>query len=282
MKGIRFIIIAVAALACACEPEAEYRAPSTPLVVDGWIDAGGHPMVLVSKSVSPTGSVQDDEEVASKVVQYARVYVSDGQSRVQLEGRRDDNFFPPYVYTADAITGEAGKRYRLEVNCPGINAWAETTIPAPVSLDSLAVNVSARADSLYTITACFRDNPATKDYYKCFTKVEGVNTYWTPSLLGAVDDETVQGQYLNVPVVRGWSILEKYRQPLFRLGEKVHVKFCTIDAESYKYWASYDDVSGFARNPFFPVTENVATNMHGALGFWGGYGSGEYTVEIRL
>lgn len=282
MKRILSILSALAAIApLSCEPVQESGIPSTPLVVDGWIDAGGHPVVMVTRSVSPTGSLQDDKELASKVVSYASVYVDDGTKRVQLEGRRDDSYFPPYIYTSDAITGEAGRSYRLEVVYPGINAWAETTVPAPIELDSLPVHVSGRADSLYTVTACFRDNPSTKDYYKCFTMVEGVNTSWTSSFLGAVDDATVQGEYMRIPVVRGWDILEMYRQPLFRLGEKVHIKFCTIDEVSYKYWTGYDDVTGFARNPFFPVSANVATNMHGALGFWGGYGSSEYYVEIR-
>ena len=111
--------------------------------------------------------------------------------------------------------------------------------------------------------------------------VEGVNTSWNSSFMGTVDDATVQGQYLKVPVARGMGILEKYRQPLFRLGETVHVKFCAIDEVSYRYWATYDDISAFARNPFFPVTENAACNMHGALGFWGGYGASFYRITIQ-
>ena len=238
-------------------------------------------MVMVSKTLSPTEVIQDASAVASRVVGYARVFVSDGSTRVELEGRRDDNYFPPYIYTSDAIVGEAGKTYRLEVVFPGINAWAETTVPAPVQLDSLVAKVSGRSDSLYTLHAYFRDNAATRDYYKVFTMVEGSNTSWNSSFMGIVDDETVQGQYLKVPIARGMGILEKYRQPLFREGETVHVKFCTVDALSYEFWRTYDDISTFARNPFFPVTENAASNIHGALGFWGGYGASFYSITIQ-
>ena len=277
----RYISCALAALCLlACRGE-DYLAPTTPLVVDGWIDAGGHPVVMVSKTMSPTDVIQDASAVASKMVGYAKVFVSDGATRVELEGRRDDNYFPPYIYTTDAITGVPGKRYRLEVYIHGISAWAETTVPAPVPLDSQVATVSSRYDSLYTLHAYLKDNPATHDYYKVFTMVEGANTSWNSSFMGIVDDETVQGQYLKIPVARGMDILEKYRQPLFREGETVHVKFCAVDAVSYEYWRTYDDISAFARNPFFPVTENAASNMHGALGFWGGYGASFYRITIQ-
>ena len=281
MRIFRHIMLLIAAAFAAGCMEADYTASTTPLVVDGWIDAGGHPVVMVSKTLSPTEVVQEAATVASKMVGNAHVFVSDGTTRVELEGRRDDSYFPPYIYTTDAITGEAGKTYRLEVVSPGINAWAETTIPAPVQLDSLVATVSSRYDSLYTLHAYLKDNPATRDYYKVFTMVEGLNTSWNSSFMGIVDDETVQGQYLKIPVARGMGILEKYRQPLFREGETVHVKFCTVDAASYEYWRTYDDISAFARNPFFPVTENAACNVHGALGFWGGYGASFYQITIQ-
>ena len=281
MRFHGYIIAAIGAVFLSACTKGESIAPTTPLVVDGWIDAGGPPVVMVSKTISPTEVVQDEFAIASRVVGYARVFVSDGTQRVELTGRKDENYFPPYIYTTDAMLGEPGKRYRLEVSFPGINAWAETTVPAPVPLDSLVVAVSERSDSLYTVNAYFKDNASTRDFYKFFTMVQGLNTSWNASFMGTVDDETVQGQQLRVPVARGFGMLEKYRQPLFRKGENVRVKFCTINEVSYGYWKSYDDISALARNPFFPVTENAASNMHGALGFWGGYGSTEYTVEIK-
>ena len=278
---LRFLlIIAVAAAAVSCTktvPEVDY----TPLVVDGWIDAGGAPVVLVSRTAAPSETLHDETSLMSKVVTYARVRVSDGSRTVELHGKRDDNYYPPYIYTTDEMVGEAGKRYRLEVDYPGINAWAETTIPEPATIDRFEVEVSERTDSLYKLTAHFRDNPATRDYYKFFTKVEGRNTAWNSSFLGLVDDAFLDGSDVTVPVARGWGLLQKYRQPLFLKGEKVAVKFCTVDAQGYAYWKSYDDLTALARNPFFPVSENAATNMHGALGFWGGYGATFYEVTIE-
>jgi len=265
-------------LACS---KPELKIESTPLVVDGWIDAGGAPVVMVSRTVSPSESLQDEEVLLTKVVSYAKVRVSDGERTVELEGRRDDNYFPPYIYTTDQMLGEPGKTYRLEVDYPGINAWAETTIPEPAPIDHFEVEVSSRTDSLYTLTAVFQDNPAERNFYKFFTMVEGRNTCWNSSFLGLVDDISLEDSEVRAPVARGWGILEKFRQPLFRLAEEVHVKFCTVDEVSYNYWKTYDDIAALARNPFFPVSENVSTNMHGAQGFWGGYGASFYDVTIE-
>ena len=264
----------------ACEEAAPETIPSTPLVVDGWIDEGGAPVVLVSRTLGPSESLQDKAALLMKVITYATVRVSDGTTTVTLKGRRDDNYIPPFIYTTDEMTGEAGKTYRLDVSFPGINAWAETTLPAKTALDRLEVKVSERDGDLYGITAHFKDNPATRDWYKFFTMVEGVNTTWNSSFLGALDDATLDSPDVSLPVSRGWWLMEKSNLPLFRKGETVHVKFCTVDETTYLHWKTYDDATILSRNPFFPVSGNVVTNMHGALGFWAGYGASFYDVTI--
>ena len=268
-------------LFCACGRIPEPTLQMTSLVVDGWIDAGGNPMVLLSRSIATTDEFQDSAVLASRIVTYAKVFIDDGTTRTELTGRRNDNYFPPYVYTSDAVVGEVGKTYRLEVVYPGITAWAETTVPAPAAIDNFRVEVSRRADSLYVLTACFHDNPATHDYYKFFTRIDGLEHSWRPTLLSAVDDAGTSSSYIEVPIARGWGALDKFRQSLFRLGEKVHVKFCVMDEASYSFWTSFDDVCILGRNPFFPSTSDARGNVHGALGAWCGYGSTEYEVEIR-
>jgi len=280
MRVARLLIPLLSALLLSACSDTLTEVVSTPLVVDGWIDAGGAPVVMVSRTVSPTDNIQDETVLLTKVVSYAKVRVSDGERTVELTGRKDENYFPPYIYTTDQLVGEPGKTYRLEVDYPGIQAWAETTIPEPVALDHFEVKASHRTDTLYTLTAVFRDPPEQRNYYKFFTKVEGSNTSWNSSFLGLLDDAMLASPEVSMPVSRGWGMLEKYRQPLFRLSETVQVKFCTIDATSYQYWKTYDDMTALARNPFFPVTENVFTNMHGAQGFWAGYGASFYTVTI--
>lgn len=279
LKILTCLLFAAAALVPSCSGQ-ESPVPTTPLVVDGWIDAGGAPVVLVSRTISPSESMQDETALMTKVVNYARVRVSDGTRTVELEGRRDDNYFPPYVYTTDRMLGEAGKTYRLEVDYPGINAWAETTIPEPSSVERFEVEVSEKTDSLFVLSAVILNDPSVRTFYKFFTKVEGRNSCWNSSFLGLVDSSIFDEGEIAVPVARGWGLLEKYRQPLFRKGEKVAVKFCTVDEASYDYWKSYDDITALARNAFFPVSENVAGNMHGALGFWAGYGANFYEVTI--
>ena len=110
---------------------------------------------------------------------------------------------------------------------------------------------------------------------------EGQHATWRPTLLSAVDDAMASSSNIDIPIARGWGALDKFRQTLFRKGEKVRVKFCTMDAASYSFWTSFDDVCILGRNPFFPSTSDARGNVHGALGAWCGYGSTEYEVEIR-
>lgn len=237
-------------------------------------------MVLISRSIDPGGSMKDETDILSKVVSYAKVRVSDGERTVELTGRRDDGYFPPYIYTTDKMLGEPGRTYRLEVDYPGINAWAETTVPHPADLVRFETGVSEKTDTLYVLTAFIHADPTGPRYFKFFTRTPGQGSGWNSSFLGLADAEAFDGEEIAIPVARGWGLLEKYRQPLFRRGEKVAVKFCTVDEASYNYWKSYDDIASLARNPFFPVSENASGNVHGALGFWAGYGARFYEVEI--
>lgn len=265
----------------SCDDSAREEIDSTPLVVEGWIDNGSAPVVLISRTIDPSESMKDEADILTKVVSYAKVRVSDGSRTVELKGERNDDYFPPYIYTTDEMIGETGKSYRLEVDYPGINAWAETSIPEPAELERFEVEVSSKTDSLYVLSAYIRNNPSKVSYYKFFTRVDGQGPCWNSSFLGLVDNRNYPDEVIAVPVARGWGLLEKYRQPLFRKGEKVEVKFCTVDETTYDYWKGYDDVTALARNVFFPVSKNIPGNVHGALGLWAGYGAGFYSVEIE-
>lgn len=274
-------LLLAGAILASCDDSVGDGIESTPLVVEGWIDAGGAPVVLISRTIAPSESMKDEAEILTKVVSYAKVRVSDGSRTVELKGQRNDDYFPPYIYTTDEMTGETGKSYRLEVDYPGINAWAETSIPEPWEVERFEVEVSAKTDSLYVLSAYIRNNPSGGNYYKFFTRVQGGGSCWNSSFLGLVDERVFSDEVISVPVARGWGLLEKYRQPLFRKGEKVEVRFCTVNETTYNYWKGYDDITALARNVFFPVSENVPGNIHGALGLWAGYGASYYSVEIK-
>ena len=53
-----------------------------------------------------------------------------------------------------------------------------------------------------------------------------------------------------------------------------------MDEEMFAYWSDYEDISMFARNPFFHCTSPIRTNINGGLGYWAGYGASIYRIKI--
>lgn len=161
------ILLACATLtACMEEEDAELQ---TQLVVEGWIEDGGYPVVLLGETHAIDAGMQNIENY---IVRWGKVTISDGTDSVILTGGYDNDFFPPYKYTTFKMTGQAGKTYTLTAEYRGKKATAVTTIPQPVELDSLHV-VRSESDTLFYIKAFFEDNPDERNYYGLFSKRHG-------------------------------------------------------------------------------------------------------------
>ena len=76
-------LLVLALLAAACtptwQPEGEEK-----LVVEGWIDDGGFPVVMVTTSVPTSTEYQSIDDQKDHLVRHARVTVSDGETSVSL------------------------------------------------------------------------------------------------------------------------------------------------------------------------------------------------------
>lgn len=259
-------------VAAACETEVP-PSDASRLVIDGWIDSGGAPVVMVTTTVAATPVQQHISTLRSHVIKTANVSVVCGRDTVQLVGQRDNRYTPPFVYTTDHMRGIPGKKYTLKVVHGNHVAWSETTIPEPEEVT--AFSVERQSDSLASVLARWQGREGS--YYKFFTRIEGADSVYCPSMMAVAQGKDAP---LSVPVIRGWHLLTRYRQPLFPTGKTVHIKFCTMEEALYRYWCSYDDVSSLARNVIFPAKDNAEGNVQGAYGCWAGYGAYEYKVEI--
>ena len=250
-------------------------------MVEGWIEAGGPPVVLVSTTVPITSKWQELQPVLeSCVVRWATVSVFDGEEEIFLTGKLNKAYVPPYIYTTSRITGQAGKKYKLKVVYSGRTLEAETVIPKPAVLKYIEPH--KLSDEVYEIRAGLEDNPGTKDYYKFFTKVYGKNSVHESSFMGLYDDAELGDGVNDLKVLGkftsnfGTSDNNTYFSP----GDAVSVRFCTLDESSYQYWRDFEDVASLSLNPFFPVTKKIRSNIKGGLGYWAGYGSKYYSVKI--
>ena len=269
-------LLPILLLAASCTTAHLPRDPERS-VVEGWIDSGGAPIVMLSSTVEATSVEQQVEDLVGSIYYKALVTVTDETEgkEVTLSGRKDSRYLPPYIYTTDQIEGVPGHRYSLKVMYGNHVAKATTVIPEPVPLDRVEVTKSVQSDTMYVITAYFNDP---EGYHRFFTMVEGQDTMYLPSVLSG---QMATNRVGAVAVVRGWRLTNKRRMPLYRLGEVVHIKFCSMEEDIWKYWSSFDGVSTISTNGFFPITQNPTSNMQGAYGYWAGYGATYTTVTVE-
>lgn len=276
----RVLICLLAMVLAGCATDVVFSQDSPEIVVEGWIEDGGFPVVIVTTSVPVSTDYKDWDTLMDHLVRWAKVSISDGEKEVILTGKMDTDYFPPYIYTTARMRGEAGKKYSLKVEYGGRTETAETTIPSKAPLEY--VKVLERTDG-YGIVAGLKDNTETKDYYKFFTMVEGVDSTYVSSFLGLVDDvvlgEEVTDIAVNSSFVSNFNTIER-SQVSYEEDDVVRVRFVTMDETSFNYWSDYDDVTILSTNPFFPVNKKIRSNISSGMGYWAGYGSTYYRVSI--
>lgn len=273
-----FIFFCLALSACV----GKYQPQDIPqIVVEGWIDAGGYPVVILTTTVSISEEAKEWESLKDNVIRWAKVSVSDGDQEVVLTGRKNTDYFPPYVYTTARLQGEPGKTYTLKVEYSGRVVTAQTSIPQPIPLQWIKVSPSAQKGKA-EIVAGLEDNAETKDYYKFFTKVISEDSSYVSSFMGLINDDILGKDVNEIKVNRGipMKLGSTESSGLFPDDSQVMIKFCTLDAKSFEYWEDFEDLASLSTNPFFPVTRKIRSNVNGGLGYWAGYGSSIYRVSI--
>lgn len=251
------------------------------IVVEGWIESGSAPVVLLSRTfVVELGDDVDGE--TSIVLPWGKVTVSDGSNEVVLTGDYDERYFPPYIYSTSRMKGVPGRTYYLRVEYGDRVLTSQTTIPLPDSLEALTVTPCADVDSMYQITAYFDDDPSTKDYYMFLTRIFNRETRFYPSFLGVLDDERLaqKNQQVVQPGIHFLTSANNKYRPYFHADDSVQIKFARIDATTYAIHKAYHEMVSLASNPFFTSDISMPTNIEGGVGYWCGYAVTKYNVVI--
>lgn len=279
MQRILFIIILFSSLLIfSCEDEYIENRPST-LIVEGWIENDGYPIVILTKSLSISEEKVSMNELYDHLLRWAVVSIHDDKDSVVLVGKYDNHYFPPYIYTTGRMKGCVGKQYKLKVDYLDFHAEAVTTIPQPPSIDTLLVACADGSDSLYTLTACFKDNPTTKDYYQLFVRKGTESRQFLTAYLGNYDDE-VLNEYNEVLVYNSRRFDTPKYSPHFSYDDTVTVKLTCVDSVSYRFWNVYEKQLAFGSNFMFAYSKNLPSNINGGLGYWCGYGADTKSIII--
>ena len=277
----QLIIYGLLALLIFTGCEEHIRSGREEVVVEGWIESGSAPIVILSKTFSVTTEENIDED-ETIVLPWGKVVVSDGTQSVVLTGDYDDRYFPPYIYSSSRMRGEPGRTYYLSVEYGDRILTAQTTIPEIDSLEARAVTPCADADSMYQITAYYDDNPEVKDYYLFLTRIFNKETRYYPSLLGVADDRQLglHNQQIVQPGIHMLNSGGKEYTPYYHENDSVLIKFAKIDETTYAIHKAYNEMVSMSSNPVFASDVSMPSNIQGGLGYWCGYAVTKYKVII--
>lgn len=278
-----FIVFMAILLSCDPEPVLETVTYTPKLVIDGWIEQGDFPRVILTNSSSYYDDI-DSATIRNLVATRAKVTVSDGTMEEILTLKKNEDYFPPYVYTGTQLKGEVGKVYTLTVELKGERYTASTTIPEPAALDQLWFEKVPEKDSLGYIYGKFTDNADEENHYRIFTLRQGKDQRFIPVYLSAIGDQFFNGKSFTFSLLRGPETFTNVADDLFYAqGDTVRIKFCTMDKANFDFWRTLERELYVLGNPFSSSGNEIISNIDNkkALGVWGGYGVSYYRIVAK-
>lgn len=304
-----FGLIAVI-VAASCEknisldlPEAEDR-----LVVEGRIETGKPPVVILTKNMSYYTEINEDA-YQDIIVTNANVFVFDANDTVKLqlfipefmapgpmktyifeeilslsESDTSDNplkFLPfysdPNLQSGNwRITGQESSRYWLMVSTPAPDtffATAKTTIPARIPIIGLSYEDHPNedyADSMVQVNVTFAVPDTFGNYVRYWTK-RNEQPYYKPGGRSVFDDRLFVGSTVTLPLQRGAPEEESFdfnTSDFYWRGDTLRLKWSNIDRASYNFYNTLESDNGDSP---FSTPSIVQSNIDGGLGIWAGY-----------
>ena len=264
---ISVVLCACAALFChSCDRAGFIPADTDEIIVEGWIEEGQFPIVMLTRSLPVR--LKDQEvnlnRISDYVVLWAKVTVSNGSDSVLLTGKVDNGYLPSFIYTTSdtGFKGEAGRTYTLRVETDGKTLTSSTTIPLyPPAVDSVVCT---------SLPVFFRQGSDRKQFSSAY--------------LGIVDDALADSAIV-IPVFKSVKDDNKEDQSRFFPNDTlVSIKVSAIGKESYDFWFSYSNNSSFGSlsNLLFGSSfRDIPTNITGGRGYWFGYNSFVRTFHVR-
>ena len=271
------------------------------LVVDGTIEVGGHPIVILSQSANIFSE--------SYVTTYVNSFVSDADVKVTVDNDTFQLYYilttdlpvsaqkklaemmriewnellqlPIRVYSSTELVAQAEKTYELIISHQGKIYTAKTFLPEPTPLQSLYWKLEPETVEYGYSWAKLQDPPGQFDAYKW--EVRRINKTNSEDLdqtfrrgFGAYREDryfdglTFDFSYQNPLKRKDSTHLELYKR-YYRLGDSVVVKFSKMDRKTYDFFDKKSAQMESSDNPYStPI--NIPTNLTGgALGIWAGF-----------
>ena len=308
-----FIFCCLGFLIFSCEKEITIDLPANiaKVVVEGTIEIGKPPLVQLTKTSNVFETI-DLTNFDKILINDANVFVNDILLEKICSSAIPDSLLESvseltgipialltsidycvYTSTNPLLIGQAEGIYNLRVEYKEEVITASTHIPAPIPLDSAWFEYYANRDSLGYIRAQLTDPNALGNAYRWFSKrinkyASGIvkDPYFIAPFGSSFNDEFFNGTTFELGYLRGLEPNsnkpddlndEKF---LYKIGDTVVVKYCSIPLESYKFFRTFENQIGNTGSPFASPT-NIVSNVEGGLGIWTGYGATYDTVFVN-
>lgn len=183
MKRVFYIVTACLILVSCQKTIDDDTAGTGRLVVEGWIDSGGHPTVILTRSFSPMST--ESTTLSDLVVRWANVTISDGERTETMIGRIDNSMTPPFVYTTAQITGVPGRTYTITAEYEGERIVSSCTMPRPVDISRIDVAPVADSDTLREVSLTFVPGVGNDKCYQLAVYDPSLSGRMLPCFMGA-------------------------------------------------------------------------------------------------
>lgn len=280
MRNLLFIFFVILLFA-GCDDEPRPSRPGRmPLVVEGWIEEGERPVVIITRAIDLTRPMDSLENYVEK---WCRVSIDDGEQRYFLTARINHDYIPSFIYTTNRLRGRRGIDYKLVIETEDDTLTAITSIQPSVRIDSVKVARTANSDTLYQINVFAGGIVDGSGYYKFFSRVVNKERRYYSSFLGTFESSVYDaevGYSVSKGIHNTFEGDQKF-SPFYCKGDTVDVKLCRLSEEQFRFWTVYENSVSLSGNAFFNVAHDCPSNISGALGYWFGYGAFSRRVVIR-
>ena len=275
----------------SCEKDIDFDLKDTEdvLVVDGSIEAGSAPFIVLTNSFDYYSNLNFDE-LSKKFVHDAIVTITTGQTTYRLKEYAVSGAGIPglYYYSIDTAAGDnligtLDTQYDLEITTNGNTYTSSTTIP-PITkgIDSLWWKQAPFTTDTTKVTVFVRstDPPGLGDYIRYFTRTN--NGPFFPGAQSVFDDQLIDGTTYDLRVDPGIDRNDPipFEDNFFHRGDTVTLKLSNIDRTSYHFWLTMEFAYQSIGNPFSSPNTVLGNISNGALGAFVGYAPTVKTLII--
>lgn len=293
MSKLLGILLLLAGLS-SCEKGIQFKldGSSSQLVVDGSIENGQPPIVVLSSSLDYFSKISP-AILENSFVHDAIVTVTDGiNSETLKEYARpvDSSGTQVFFYSVDSTDpakifyGKFKTKYTLNITTGGKSYSAQTSITSPrKTLDSLWWMTAPNTpdSSKIVLMARITDPPGYGDYIRYYTSVD--NGLYFAGLNSVYDDQITDGTTYDIQIEKGVDrnqTIDINNYSFFARGDTVTVKFSNIDKYTFDFWRTMEYNYQSIGNPFSSPTQVLGNISNGALGYFGGYASEYFRINI--